>query len=70
MGGERVSDYTGIFKGIKGEYYHLFGALIGRTKHNPHIQINCKPIIAVEMILSTHKVQIIHGVRVIIYTFF
>ena len=65
-----MSDYTGIFKGIKGEYYHLFGVSIGRTKHNTHIQINCKPIIAVEMNLSTHKVQIIYGVRVIIYTFF
>ena len=65
-----MSEYTGIFRGIKGEYYHLFGASIGRTKHNPHIQINCKPIIAAETILSMHRVQMIHGVRVIIYTFF
>ena len=51
---ERVSKHTGIFRGIKGECYHLFGASIGRIKYNPHVQINCKPIIAAETTLGSH----------------
>ena len=34
---ERVSEHVGIFKGIKGECYHLFGASIGRIEYNPYI---------------------------------
>ena len=49
-----VSEHAGIFRGIKGEYYHLLGALIGRIEYNPHVQINCKPIIATKTILGMH----------------
>ena len=49
-----VSEHAGIFRGIKGEYYHLFGASIGKIEYNPHVQINCKPIIATKTILGMH----------------
>ena len=49
-----VSEHVGIFKGIKGECYHLFRASIGKIEYNPHVQIICKPIIATETILGTH----------------
>ena len=50
-----VSELVGIFRGIKGECYHLFRASIGKIEYNPHVQIICKPIIAIETILGTHN---------------
>ena len=64
---ERVSEHIGIFKGIKGECYDLFGALIGRIKYNPHVQINCMPIIAAKTILGMHNIYIYIENQMILY---